>query len=66
MGTCVAQLAKCPTWVQVMHDLTVYEFDLRVGLCADSLEAVACFRFCVSLSLCPFPAHVLSVSLKNK
>ena len=42
----------------------VHEFEPRVGLCADSSEPGACFRFCVSLSLCPFPAHALS--LKNK
>ena len=49
------------------HDLTVGEFEPRVGLCADSSEPGACFGFCVflslSLSLCPFPTH--AVSLKN-
>ena len=33
------------------HDLTVREFEPRVGLCADSSEPGACFRFCVCLSL---------------
>ena len=36
------------------HDLTVREgceFEPRVGLCADSSEPGACFRFCVALSL---------------
>ena len=33
------------------HDLVVREFEPRVGLCADSSEPAACFRFCVSLSL---------------
>ena len=33
------------------HDLTVREFKPRVGLCADSSEPGACFRFCVSPSL---------------
>ena len=33
------------------HDLTVREFEPGVGLCADSSEPGACFRFCVSLSL---------------
>ena len=33
------------------HDLAVREFEPRVGLCADSSEPGACFRFCVSLSL---------------
>ena len=32
------------------HDLGVHEFEPRVGLCADSSEPGACFRFCVSLS----------------
>ena len=48
------------------HDLTVREFEPHVGLCADSSEPGACFRFCVSLSLCPSPAHALSLTLKNK
>ena len=48
------------------HDLTVCEFEPRVGLCADSSEPGACFRFCVSLSLCPSPAHAVSVSLSQK
>ena len=30
---------------------------------ADSSEPGACFRFCISLSLCPSPVHALS--LKN-
>ena len=33
------------------HDLAVREFEPRVGLCADRSERVACFGFCVSLSL---------------
>ena len=33
------------------HDLTVCEFESLVGLCADSSEPGACFRFCVFLSL---------------
>ena len=45
------------------HDLTVREFKPRVELCADSSEPGACFRFCVSLSLCPSPAHALSLCL---
>ena len=35
------------------HHLTARELEPRVGLCADSWEPGACFRFCVSLSLCP-------------
>ena len=48
------------------HDLIAYEFEPRIGLCADSPESEACFRFCVSLSLCPSPTHALSLSFKNK
>ena len=49
--------------LQPGHDLTVREFEPRVGLCADCSEPGACFRFCVSLSLCPSPAHALSLCL---
>ena len=50
------------------HDLAGGGFEPRVGLCADRSEPGACFGFCVSLSLCPSPAHALSLSLslKNK
>ena len=49
------------------HDLTACEFKPHVGLCADSSEPGACFRFCVSLSLCPNPlALSLSLSKINK
>ena len=47
-------------------DLTVHGFEPGVGLCADSSEPGACFRFCVSLSLCPSPVHALSLSLSQK
>ena len=47
------------------HDLTAHEFEPRVGPCADSSEPGACFRVCVSLSLCPSPAHALSLSLSK-
>ena len=45
------------------HDLAVCEFEPRVGLWADGSEPGACFRFCVSLSLCPSPVHALSLSV---
>ena len=53
------------------HDLMVHEFQPHIGLCADSSEPGACFRFCVSLFLCPSPAVLclsfsLSFSLKQK
>ena len=48
------------------HDLMAHEFELRVGLCADSSEPGACFGFCVS-SLCLSPAHAVSkINIKNK
>ena len=47
------------------HDLTVRGFEPRVGLCADSSEPGACFTFCVSLSLCPSPAHAVSLSVSK-
>ena len=47
------------------HDLVVREFEPRVGLCADSSAPGACFRFCVSLSLCPSPAHALCLSVSQ-
>ena len=56
----MAQLVKLLT---LAHDLVVHEFEPQVRLCADSSELGACFRFCVSLSLCPFPARSLSLSL---
>ena len=34
-------------------------------LTAWSLEPGACFGFCVSLSLCPSPAHALSLSVSE-
>ena len=40
------------------------ECEPRVGLCADGSEPGACFGFCVSLSLCPSPTRVLSLSQK--
>ena len=46
------------------HDLTVCEFEPRVGLCADSSEPGACFGFCVSLSGLPLLMLALSLSQK--
>ena len=48
------------------HDLTVREFEPRVGLCADRSEPGACFRFCVSISLSAPPLLMLCLCLKNK
>ena len=49
--------------LQPGHDLSVREFEPRVRLWADGSEPGACFRFCVSLSLCPSPVHALSLSV---
>ena len=49
-GACVAQLVKRPTLdFSSGHDLTVGEFEPRVGLCADSLEPVWDFLSASSL-----------------
>ena len=47
------------------HDLIIHESEPHFRLCADSSEPGACFGFCVSLSLCPFPAHALSLSVSK-
>ena len=57
----VAQLVEHPTSAQVMIS-RVRGFKPHVGLCGDSSERRACFRFCVSLSL-PFPYSCSSVCL---
>ena len=46
------------------HELTVREFEPRVGLCADSSEPGAFFGFCVSLSAPPLLMLCLSQSQK--
>ena len=48
------------------HDLSLCEFETHIRLCADSSEPGACFGFWVSLSLCPSPAHALSLSASQK
>ena len=49
--------------LQPGHDLAVCEFEPRIRLWADGSEPGACFRFCVSLSLCPSLVHALSLSV---
>ena len=49
--------------LQPGHDLAVCEFEPHVRLWADGSEPGACFRFCVSLSLCPSPVHARSLSV---
>ena len=59
--------ARVTQWVELSsdHDLVVRELEPRVGLCADSSEAGACFVLCLPLSL-PLPgSHSVSLSLKE-
>ena len=46
------------------HALVLRGFEPCVGLCAASSEPGACFWLCVSLSLCPSPACILSLKYK--
>ena len=64
-GTWVAQSVRRPHFSSG-HDLEVSEFEPRIRPCADSSEPGACFRFCISLSLCPSPARSLSLSVSQK
>ena len=54
---------RAPEWLSLY--LTAHEFEPRVRLWADGSEPGACFRFCVSLSLCPSPVHALSLSVSK-
>ena len=66
LRVCFRRLGGSVSWASNFssgHALTVHWVQPRIGLCADSLEPGACFRFCVSLSLCPSPIHALSVSV---
>ena len=58
----VAQSVKHPTWAQVI--ITQFVGSNPVSVSVDTSEPRACFRFCLSLFLCPSPAHTLSLSLK--
>ena len=57
-------MVKHPTSAQIMISQFVGSSP-RVGLCADNSEPGACFRFCVSLSLCPSPACAVSPCLSK-
>ena len=65
-GTWVTQLVGRPTSAQVMISLLMSLSPTLGSLCADSSEPGACFGFCVSLSLCSSPTHILSLSKMNK
>ena len=65
----MAQSVKRLTSAQVLRDLTVRDLTMRgfeppVGLCTDSLEPGARFRFCVSTP--PLLMLCLSLSVNNK
>ena len=47
------------------HDLTARGFEPRVGLCTDSSEPGACLGLCISVSLYPSSAPVLSLSVSK-
>ena len=59
----MALSVKCQSSAQVVK-LGVCGFEPHIGPCTDSSEPGACFRFCVSLPLCPSP--VCALSLKKK
>ena len=73
-GIKIRNQSRAPRWLSGLrvsdcssgHDLTVPEFEPRVGLWADSSEPGAWLRFCISLALCPSPTPALSLSVKNK
>ena len=59
----VGASVKCLTLVQVMTSWSVGLQSVGSSSFADSSEPGACFGFCVSHSLCPYPALSLSLSL---
>ena len=61
LGTWVAQLVKRLTSAQVMFARSVSWSPASGSVL--TAQPGACFRFCVSLSLCPFPAHTHTLSL---
>ena len=58
-------LSRLGVWLRLRSWSHSCGFEPHVGLCADSSEPGGCFRFCVSLSLCPSPVHVLSLSVSK-
>ena len=65
-GAWVAQSVKRPTSARSRSrgpGVRAPRQALGVRLWADGSEPGACFRFCVSLSLCPSPTHSLSLSI---
>ena len=64
---CIPGVPGWLSWLSVTfssgHDLKVHGFKPYIWLCVDSSEPRTCVRFCVSVTLCPFPAHALSLSV---
>ena len=56
----MAQSVRHPTSTQVMISQFVGSSPASSSVLT---EPGACFRFCVSLSLCPSPVHALSLSV---
>ena len=63
---CLGRFSRLSIQLQLRSYLTIHGFEPHVGLCDDSLEPGACFRFCVSLFLCSSPTGALPLSLKNE
>ena len=64
-GAGVARSVKCLTLdFGSGHDLAAHEFEPHVALCAGSAEPRGILSLCLSLSLCPSPTCILSLSLK--
>ena len=61
-GAWVAQLVERPASAQVM--ISQFVGSSPVSGSVLTAQPGACFGFCVSLSLCPSPAHTLSLSQK--
>ena len=62
-GTWVAQSVKPLTLAQGMISRFVGSSPLLGSVLTACSEPGTCFRFCVSLSLCPSPVHALSLSV---
>ena len=65
-GTWVARLVERPTSAQVMISQFVGSSPASGSVLTACSEPGACFRFSVSFSLCPSPAHTLSHSVSQK
>ena len=60
-GIWVARSVERPTSAHVMTSQLAGSSPASGSVLTACSEPRACFRFCVSFSLCPFPAHALSL-----